>query len=84
MPYEVQQNTITDGWVNKWYYWKGGVCCVETFATLGTAQAAVEEQIVAPEFTIVYINRDQREVFRIRYVPDDASTQAGDPAGEAP
>lgn len=73
MPYEVQQNTITHGWVNNWYYNLGdGVCRAETFATAEEAQAALDEHIwcLEEDFSLPYVNRYIRDEFRIRYVED--------------
>jgi hypothetical protein len=73
MPYEVQQNTITDGWINNWFYDAGdGVMRPETFATPQEAQAALDEHLtdLEEEFSLPYVNRYLHDEFRIRYVPD--------------
>jgi len=84
---EVQQNTITHGWVNNWYYdGGGGVMRAETFATPQEAQAALDEHLtdLEEEFSLPYVNRYLHDEFRIRYVPDHATSQAGHPAGATP
>ena len=76
MPYEVQQNTLTDGWINNWFYEAGdGVSRPETFATAAEAEAALDEYIqdLEEEFSLPYILRYVRDEFRIRYVPDHAT-----------
>jgi hypothetical protein len=73
MPYEVQQFTITDGWVNNWFVdGRDGVTRPRIFATMEQAQDALDLYLshVEDEFSLPYVTRYLRDEFRIRYVPE--------------
>ena len=76
MPYEVQHNTLTDGWINTWLYddGDGNGLRPETFASEGEARAALDEYLeeLEEEHRAGNIGRYEPDEFRVRYVPDPA------------
>jgi hypothetical protein len=84
MPYEIQHNTLTDGWINNWLYDEGdGVLRLETFASPQEAEAALDEHLrdLLEEFYAGNIKHYDHEAYRIRYVPD-TQTQPNHQQGE--
>lgn len=83
MPYEIQHNTLTDGWINNWLYDEGDGLQPETFASPQEAEAALDEHLrdLLEEFHTGNIKHYDYEAYRIRYVPDTA-THPNDNQGE--
>ena len=87
MHYEIQHNTLTDGWINTWLYAEAdGVMRPETFATADEAQAALEEyfQDLEEEVRAGQSGPYSRDEFRVRHVPGTATAAQPDAAVGAP
>lgn len=72
MPYEIQLNTVADGWINTWSYDNGdGIMQPETFATREEAEAALAEffQELDDQVSVGQIASYDRDEFRVQYVP---------------
>jgi len=85
MHYEVQHNTLADGWINTWLYDEGGGLEPETFATKEAAEAALDEylQDLEEECDAGNIEPYGRDEFRVRCVPNTV-TQPDHQQGETP
>jgi len=84
MPYEVQHNTVADGWINMWRYPEAdGVMRLEIFANAEQAQEALDEylQDLEDELWLGYlpVNRDD---FRVQYVSEPPTAEWPDAAGD--
>ena len=71
MSYEVQYNTVDDGWINMWRYPEDdGVMRLETFATADEAKAALAEYFQDLEDELWRgLQPFSRKDFRVHYVP---------------
>ena len=76
MPFEVQHNTLADGWTNTWSYeGDDGELIPETFPTVDEAQAALDEffEDIRHEIVAGYRKPDEgydRTEYRIQFVTD--------------
>ncbi len=87
MPYEVQHNTICDGWINTWSYPEDdGVWHLETFVTAAEAELALAEylQDLQEELWEDQIEPYDPDDFRVRYMPDTKTELNNQPTGESP
>lgn len=86
MPYEIQHNTLADGWINTWLFDDGDGLKSETFASEAEARAALDEHLedLAEEFRAGHIGRYDPSEFRVQYVPETSIQPLTHQQGDTP
>jgi len=87
MHYEIQHNTLADGWINTWLYADAdGVMRLETFATADEAQEGLDEffEDLAEEVAAGQMASYHRDEFRVRQERGAATARKPDAVGGAP
>ena len=87
MPYEIQHNTLTDGWVNTWFVSDdAGQLYPETFEKANDAEIALSEHLfdLAEEHDAGQIEAYDPNDYRIRFVPFTEAQLNDQPTGVSP
>lgn len=87
MPYEIQHNTLADGWVNTWLVSDDtGNLHPETFDTANEAEIALAEFLfdLAEEHEAGQIAACNPDDYRIRFVQFTEAQLNDQPEGESP
>ena len=87
MPYEIQHNTLTDGWTNTWLFAEDdGVLHRETFATAAEAEAALDEYLydLQEAYYAGQMEAYDSDDYRIRFVQCTEAELNNQPTGETP
>lgn len=87
MPYEIQHNTLADGWVNTWFVSDdSGALYPETFETANEAEIALAEFLfdLAEEHHAGQIAAYDPDDYRIRFVQFTEAQLNETPEGKSP